>query len=128
MKYGKPSTRPPIESLMYRPVMPSAVTAVNLEQGQGGGRRAKKVTVMEAQASGFALAPIIAAGAAIYAGLSKFQPFSKAKRALEDNIGQGKDSMAYKVGHKIASIGSSIGYGAKKKKAKSRKHKCVRCK
>ena len=124
MKYSKPSSRPPIETLMYRLGMPSAVTAVNLGQGQGGGRRAKRLTVREAQAGGFALAPILAAGAAIHAGLSKFQPFSKAKRALEDNIGsQGKDSMAYKVGHKIASIGSSIGYGAPKRKKKSRKHK-----
>ena len=122
MKYGKPSTRLPIETLMYRPGMPSGVTAVN--PGQGGGRRAKRLTVREAQAGGFALAPILAAGAAIHAGLSKFQPFSKAKRALEDNVGsQGKDSMAYKVGHKIASIGSSIGYDAPKKKKKSRKHK-----
>ena len=122
MKYGKPSTRPAIESLMYRPGMPAAVTAVNL--GQKWGRQAKRVTVMEAQAGGFALAPILAAGAAIHAGLFKFQPFSKAKRALENNVGsKGKDSMAYKVGHKIASIGSSIGYGAPKKKKKSRKHK-----
>jgi hypothetical protein len=109
---------------MFQPDMPIAVTAVKPGQG-GGGRKHKKTTIHDAQAGGFAIAPILAAGAAIHAGLSKFQPFSKVKKALEENVGdKGKQTAIYKVGHKIASIGNSVGYGAKKKKKKkSHKHK-----
>ena len=61
------------------------------------------------QAGGFAWIPAIAAA---YAGLKTVQPFSKAKQALEDNVGEkGKASMGYKISHKIASIGSSLGFG-----------------
>ena len=40
------------------------------------------------------------------------QPFSKAKNALEDNVGEkDKNHMAYKIAHKVSSIGSSLGFG-----------------
>ena len=59
--------------------------------------------------SGGAILPAIAA---VYAGLKAVQPFSKAKKALEDNVGDsGKKSTGYKIAHKIASVGSSLGFG-----------------
>ena len=61
------------------------------------------------QAGGFAFIPAIAAA---YAGLKTVQPFSKAKQALEDNVGEkDKNHMAYKIAHKVSSIGSSLGFG-----------------
>jgi hypothetical protein len=61
------------------------------------------------QAGGFAFLPAIAAA---YAGLKAVQPFSKAKRALEENVGdKGKSSLGYKIAHKVASVGTSLGFG-----------------
>jgi len=61
------------------------------------------------QAGGFAFIPAIAAA---YAGLKAVQPFSKAKKALEENVGEkDKNHMAYKIAHKVSSIGSSLGFG-----------------
>lgn len=55
---------------------------------------------------------ILPAIAALYAGLKAVQPFSKAKKALEENVGEsGKNKGIYKVAHKIASVGSSLGFG-----------------
>jgi hypothetical protein len=59
------------------------------------------------QEGGFAFLPAIAAA---YAGLKAVQPFSKAKRALEENV-DNKNSNWYKIPHKIASIGTSLGFG-----------------
>ena len=59
------------------------------------------------QSGGFAFIPAIAAA---YAGLKAVQLFSKAKKALEENV-DNKGYMGYKVAHKIASIGSSLGFG-----------------
>lgn len=54
---------------------------------------------------------IIPTIAAIYAGLKAVQPFSKAKKALEENVGEkGKSSGIYKAAHKVASIGTSLGF------------------
>ncbi len=62
------------------------------------------------QAGGFAVIPAIAAA---YAGLKTVQPFSKAKKALEENVPEkGKNKLGYKIAHKVASIGSSLGFGA----------------
>ena len=59
--------------------------------------------------SGGAILPAIAA---VYAGLKAVQPFSKAKKALEDNVGDsGKKSTGYNIAHKIAAVGSSLGFG-----------------
>ena len=61
------------------------------------------------QSGGFAVLPAIAA---VYAGLKTVQPFSKAKKALEENVGEkGKASLGYKIAHKVSSIGSSLGFG-----------------
>ena len=61
------------------------------------------------QSGGFAFIPAIAAA---YAGLKAVQPFSKAKKALEENVGEkDKTHLAYKIAHKVSSIGSSLGFG-----------------
>jgi hypothetical protein len=61
------------------------------------------------QAGGFAVIPAITAA---YAGLKAVQPFSKAKRALEENTSEkSKKALGYKIAHKVASIGTSLGFG-----------------
>ena len=42
------------------------------------------------QVGGFALAPLIAGATTAYAGLTKYQPFSKANRALNENVPESK--------------------------------------
>jgi hypothetical protein len=72
------------------------------------------------QAGGNPLAALLAIGSALKA----IKPFTHAKTLLESHVGEkGKKSTAYKIGHGIASVGSSIGIGhtkkANKKKRKS---------
>jgi len=71
------------------------------------------VKSQQQQVGGFALAPLIAGATAAYAGLTKYQPFSKANRALEDNIPESKKgNLAYKIAHTITGVGKSLGIGA----------------
>jgi hypothetical protein len=61
------------------------------------------------QAGGLPIIPLLTAA---YAGLKAVQPFSKAKKVLEDHVPENKkNSLGFKIGHKIASIGSSLGFG-----------------
>ena len=71
------------------------------------------VKSQQQQVGGFALAPLIAGATAAYAGLTKYQPFSKANRALEDNIPESKKgNLAYKIAHTVTGVGKSLGIGA----------------
>lgn len=75
-------------------------------------------SVPAAQMGGAVIPAIIAADAA----LRSLKPFSRSKKALEDNI-KNKSNPVYKVLHGITSVGNSIGWGEKPKKhKKKRKH------
>ncbi len=53
--------------------------------------------------------------AAVHKGLETFKPFSRANKALEENVPSSKkDNIFYKIGHKITSVGKSLGYREKK--------------
>lgn len=80
-----------------------------MSSGQIGGCGGLYGTSSTSQAGGFAILPALAA---TYAGLKAVQPFSKAKKILEDHVPENKkNSLGYKIGHRIASVGASLGFG-----------------
>lgn len=61
------------------------------------------------QQGGIAFLPLAAAA---YAALSKFQPFSKADKALSENVPNSKKgSIFYKIPKTITGVGKSLGFG-----------------
>ncbi len=91
----------------------------NISKRQGGGNNAG--LYQSANQNGGAILPAIAA---VYAGLKAVQPFSKAKKALEENVGENaKKSLWYRVPHRIVSVPASAGFGEKKRHRKRKAKK-----
>ena len=91
------------------------VQGVPRQTGAGTHHRRRKHT---AQAGGNPIAALIAVGTALKA----MKPFSHGKTLLENVVSEkGKKTLGYKIGHVIASVGSSLGLGHKKKKKRHTK-------
>ena len=81
-------------------------------------------TYMNGQQGGFAILPIAAAALALHKGLETFKPFSRANKALQENVPDSKkDNIFYKIANKITGVGKSLGYGEKKKRRRHKKKK-----
>ncbi len=76
-------------------------------------RPAHQVVKSAEQLGGFPLAPLIAGASALYTGLTKYQPFTKANKAQHENVPEKKKgNLAYKITDKITGVGKSLGIGA----------------
>ncbi len=96
------------ENLTYTPGVVHSANVVR--QFSTGKKHKKHHKKKHEQSGGFSIAPILAADAL----LKKLQPVSRLKKVLKQNV-KNKSNSLYKVAHGVSSVGTSLGWGAKRK-------------